>query len=200
MTSKPQMTALLPAAELGLARIAHIEVSDAAAKLHNMRCAFDPRRTRYTISPGGYAQLYVGSELMMSDTDAEWFSNQSVLYHANGDVLVAGLGLGMILHPLLQNPAVRSVTVVEKYTDVIALVAPSLESPKLTIVEGDIFTLPLPKGTTWDTIYFDIWPDITEDNLPEMTRLKRRFARRLRRSNPRAWMACWRESEIRYWK
>jgi hypothetical protein len=200
MSDKPQLATLLAPAARGLARVEHFDVNEAEARLHNMRCVWDPKRTRDTISPGKYAALYVGKVMMMSDTDMEWRTNQGVLGRATGDVLIAGLGLGMILPPLLAKREVASVTVVEKYPDVIALVAPTFKSRKLTVVEADIFTMPLRPGAAWDTIYFDIWPEITEANLSEMTRLKRRYARRLRRSNPGAWMGCWREADLRYWR
>lgn len=36
----------------------------------------------------------------------------------------------------------------------------------------------------FNTIYFDIWPTISEDNLPEITKLKRKFARSVEREDP----------------
>lgn len=130
---------------------------------------------------------------MMSDTDAERRSNYEVVRRATGDVLVAGLGLGMIFHPILAKPEVRSVTVVEKFADVVALVEPTLSPVKLRVVVADIFAWKPPTGVKWDAIYFDIWPDICVDNLKEMATLHRRFSRRL---NPSGWMGSWKYGEL----
>ncbi len=54
------------------------------------------------------------------------------------------------------------------------------------------------KGQKWDTIWLDIWVDICEDNLDEVTALKRKFARRLNRENPEYWMQAWQEDYLRY--
>lgn len=48
-----------------------------------------------------------------------------------------------------------------------------------------------PKGQKWDTIYFDIWPDVCIDNLEGAARLARKFSPRLdgwvaRRRAPRS--------------
>jgi hypothetical protein len=128
---------------------------------------------------------------MMSDTAYEQRTNREFVRAAKGHVLVAGLGIGMILVPVLQNPDVTSVTVVEKYQDVVDLVGPSLEKfsgGKLKIVCADIFTWKPEKGTRYDTLYFDIWPTVTTDNLKEMATLHRRFGRHKAAG---AWMDSW---------
>ena len=50
-----------------------------------------------------YMVLSVNEQLMMSDTPMERESNQKILDMAYGDVLIGGLGLGMILFALQQN-------------------------------------------------------------------------------------------------
>jgi spermidine synthase len=90
---------------------------------------------------------------MMSDTNMERRSNWQVKDNAHGRVLIAGLGIGMILHPILDPTRaiisrragealqpVEHVTVVELNQDVIDLVAPSLAryGDRVTIVKADI--------------------------------------------------------------
>ena len=85
---------------------------------------------------------------------------------AHSEVLTAGLGLGMILHPILAEPAVSRVTLVEKYPDVIDLVGPTLPATeRLTIVTAAIFAWRPPRGSRYDVIWFDTWPDIAATRL-----------------------------------
>jgi len=135
-----------------------------------------------------YWRLLVNGSIMMSNAEYEERTCAEAVFNATGDVLIAGLGLGMVLPPILAKPEVKSVTVVEINPDVIALVADAYKHPKLTVVQGDIFTWTPAKGQQFDFIWFDIWADICGDNLPEMARLSRRFARRLK--GPRK-MAHW---------
>lgn len=184
MQFKP-MTEVVPQGSVGLARVEHFEVTR-----QGFRADAPP--------PGNYAKLIVGGRLYMSDTPFEKRTNWGIVHHANGHVLIAGLGLGMILTAILDKPAVQSVTVIEKYQDVIDLVAPHHLHPKLTVICADIFEWKPEKGTKYDTIYFDIWPDICTDSLKEMETLHRRFARILNRENHKAWMDSWQKDYLRY--
>jgi spermidine synthase len=135
---------------------------------------------------------------MMSDLAYERLTCLDVVRRTHGDGLIAGLGLGMILHPILNTSAVRQVTVVEKYPDVIDLIRPTLPGgARLAIVCADIFTWTPPPGSRYDVIWFDIWPDVAPARLSEMARLHRRFARYLNRTNPRRWMESWHRRESR---
>ena len=188
----PSMAAILPESEKGCAKVEHFEITEQDAEFSAMRAAFG--HYDEMVEPGRYAKLRVNGRLMMTDTRMERESNATFARYARGDVLVAGLGLGMILHPVLADPKVSSVTVIEKYQDVIDIVAPTLASKKLTIVCADIFDWKPCKGTKWDVIYFDIWPDISTDALKGMATLHRRFGRRL---NSGGWMDSWKRRELR---
>lgn len=201
-----EMQTVLPEGEVGSAKLEHFTVSTAESNLTQVRSILsreDP------VAVGTYARLLINGSTMMSDTLGEQRSNMSFVLQAQqsgGSCLVAGLGIGMILlHPLsLLN--VKNIDVVEKNPDVIALVERPLkkflgkDSKKLNVIEADIFEWKPPKGQKWDVIYFDIWGDYNTDLLPEITRLKRKFAKRLNRENPECWMGAWRESELRYYK
>lgn len=131
--------------------------------------------------------------VVMSDTFHKRLTNQKVVEEARGDVLIAGFGIGMILVPILLNPAVRTVTVVEISPEVPAMVLPYLpNTEKLQIVYADVMEWKPPKGQQWDTIYFDIWDHISADNYPQMKTLRRRFGRR-----SLGWMGAWCENECR---
>lgn len=186
MSNWVPMHTVLDEGSSGNARIEHFDVNKHASEMTSFR------RGEY-VREGRYTRLIVDNVVMMSDTHMEKNSNWSIVHNAKGHVLIAGLGLGMITLPILAKPEVETVTVVEMNPHVIRLVEPCLrkrpESAKLTIVEADIFAWEPPKSMKWDTIYFDIWPFICTDNLAEMTRLHKKFARR--KTSKSAFMDSW---------
>lgn len=141
-----------------------------------------------------YTRLLVDGELFMTDAEFECDTNRSVVQKMRGDVLIAGLGIGLILVPILKNPIVASVTVLENSKDVIALVAPKFEDKKLKVIKADCITWEPPKKS-YDSIYFDIWPNVpNEDDALLIKTLKARYKPALR---PKGWIAAWCESYAR---
>lgn len=168
----------------GEAVIKHFSVGKLNAGLFNVNL----RSGGDAIAPGDYTSLHVDGVLMMSDTPMERRSNYGALHNARGDVLIAGMGMGVVLAPILLKPEVKSVTVIEKSQDVIDLVAHRMPNQeKLGIICADVLTWTPPKGRKWDYCWFDIWPDICLDNLEDMKLLHRRFARRVRWAQ-QSWM------------
>jgi len=186
----------LPEGEKGIAKVKHLEITEAEASFSRVREAVTGGREQ-AVKPGKYAQLFVGQTLMMSDTQMERRTNAEFVHQARGNVLIAGLGVGMILVPILKKPEVKTVLVVEKYQDVIDLVTPSfkeaIDDDRLVIIREDIFKMELEADWRFDTIYFDIWPDICGDNLPEMEDLHERFKPHLK---PKGWMESWMRREL----
>jgi spermidine synthase len=135
------------------------------------------------------------NDVMMSDTPMERNTNTDFLTKANGDVIVFGLGLGLIIIPLLSDPTIKSITVVELYQDLIDTVLPILKpldkENKLIVVQGDAFTYKLKKEAKFDTIYFDIWVNICSGDYEEHKQLMRMFRKHLNKDNPNAFMSCW---------
>ena len=179
----------------GEAAVTHIEVSEADSKFDILRAAINSRRAGAVgVKAGRYAQLRVGGSMVMSDTDMEKESCREALDLARGDVLIGGLGLGMITLPILSKATVRSVTVIEESADVIALIEPQLrafsaDAAKLTVRRGDVFRW-IPGATKrFDFIYMDVWSDICTDNLREIMKLHAKYRRYLRRGGKvRSWM------------
>lgn len=95
-----------------------------------------------------------------------------------GDILINGLGLGVALFEILKSTRINSVTVVEKSLDVISLVFPYIKDTRVSVINADAFEWKPPKGYRYSTVWHDIWDDICSDNLPEMTRLHRKYAKR----------------------
>jgi len=183
----PEMVKIVPEGKHGIASVEHFEVSESAARFSSLR------RGGY-VPEGRYAKLKVNGCLMMSDTSMEHRTNWGVVHEARGNVLIAGLGLGMILHPILAKPEVLSVTVVEKYPDVIALIGPTVRHRKLTIVEGDIYEWKPAKGTKYDVLYFDIWAEQSTDCLEDMRKLHMRFRPYKVKEG---WMESWRRDYLK---
>ena len=151
------------------------------------------------IPPGRYTRLMLHGSVMMSDTPSERISNRFFVMNAHGRILIAGLGLGLIVFAALERPEVEHITIVEKYRDVIELVATTLTyryGDHLSIVESDIHSWRPKSDETYNVIYFDIWPDIRPENLTEMDRLHRRFAKRLDKGDPHRWMDSWERDRL----
>lgn len=183
----PDVSQIVPEGTQGIAKIEHFTVS---RREEQLRAILHPDEY---IPPGRYVRLLINGEIAMSNTPMEQRTNQFVVWKAKGDVLIAGLGIGLILSPILAKTEVRHVTVIEKYQDVIDLVAPYYASPRLTVICADIFMWK--PSEKFDTIYFDIWPAITVDNLEDIAVLHRRGAHW---KKPGAWMDSWNAEHLRY--
>jgi hypothetical protein len=128
-------------------------------------------------TPGTYTRLVRGGTVVMSDTPAEIRDLLPIVWNAKGHVLLNGLGLGVALSKCLESDKVTRVTVVEKSDDVILLVGPHFKDPRVRIVPADAFEYKPPKGVRYGAVWHDIWDSICADNLPEMTRLHRKYGR-----------------------
>lgn len=165
----------LPEGESGKWKVSKFTVERQDVGLSNLRSIIAGAAYRQ-VMPGSYTRLTYGGGVVMSDTDAEKYEHRPALA-ATGNVLVTGLGMGMVMPFLLCNPAVTAVTVIEKSPDVIALSAAHFAHPKLTVIQADAHEWRPPKGTVYDFCWHDIWPELCVDNLKEMASLTRKFAR-----------------------
>jgi len=154
--------------------IDHFTITQDGAMWFNIRAG--ARR----VIPGNYTRLNHRSRgVIMSDTPAEQSDHRAAVRNANGSCLINGLGMGMVLHNILLKPEVTDVIVVELEQDVIDLVAATyLKDPRVTIVHASAFDYVPPKGKKFGMVWHDIWDSITADNLPEMTKLHRKYGRR----------------------
>lgn len=143
------------------------------------------------VEPGHYKKLCRNGTIIMSNTLMEIQTHRAFIWHAKGNVLINGLGLGVCLKAVLAKPQVRQVTVIEISSEVLRLVSPHFIDSRLTIIEADAFAWPPPQGVRYDAVWHDIWTDMCADNLPEMTKLKRKYGRCC------DWQGCWAENIIR---
>lgn len=157
----------VPEMKLGALRIVH----DSPDLLTRARAARDGQ----PLNAEKYTRLFVDGTLWMTDAEFECWTNRDFCREAYGDVLIAGLGLGLILPPLLQNDEVSSVTVLEISPDVIAAIEPIYRHKKLTVILADVNTFS-PLKRAFDCVYFDIWADVpNSDQKPQIQALKKRY-------------------------
>jgi len=201
----PQMHKVVPEGISGDVRIEHFTLDKAASERTILDTIGAGRRDAF-IPPGKYVRLLVGKgifqDTVMSDTPAERRSNVEVWRQSHGRVLIAGLGLGMIVHPIAKKSEVKSITIVENNADVIKLVASTLPKKKVTVIHGDIYDWRPAKGERFNTIYFDIWGSVSTDVLEDMAKLHRSFAHHLTRpaEDPGRWMGSWKKDYLLWQK
>jgi spermidine synthase len=157
--------------------------------LENLRNARDGRGTQ----PGDYKMLTLDGRLWMSDTDAERRDHYEPVWQAQnykgGRGLVFGLGLGCVVGAMLDH--LDHVDVVEKDERVARLIGGWFKSEfgsRVTIHHADCFEIKWPTGTYWDVAWYDVWPDLTTDNLSEMAKIHRSYGRRT------GWQGSWGKS------
>ena len=103
-----------------------------------------------------YTFLYKDGDRIMQDTHKEYAEHQPLWDGATGDVLIGGLGLGLVHQKLIDNPHVTSVTVVEKYQDVIDLVWNNCpKDSSFTLIHADITTWKITGN--YDYVWIDTW-------------------------------------------
>jgi len=98
----------------------------------------------------------------MVDSPYEWYAMVEYAMRTEpSNVLVGGLGLGLILNCLADRKDLDMIKVVEINTDVINMISPHLPRDKrIEIIQGDFFKV-VPKlsrnGETFNTVIVDIW-------------------------------------------
>ena len=143
---------------------------------------------------------------IMSNTPMEEYTNKDFIINAFGDVLIGGLGIGMIILPLQDKSNVKSITIVEKNKDIIYMISNQLNfNSKVSIVNDDIFTYK-PINNKYDCIYIDIWNYVNSDVYnDEMKPLKNKYRKYLKskKDSPNRFISCWAEkqakNDLRLW-
>lgn len=164
----------LKSGESGEWKLKRFTVTPYGAKLHNIGEILSGRN-RF-IWAGEFWGLFHRGAVIMSNTPAEISDHRSFIDKASGKVLIGGLGLGMVVKYLLEKSSITKITVVEKSSDVIKLVAPAYQcDPRVEIINADIFEFR--PSEKYDCAWFDIWDDISGIEYPEMKRLHRKYCR-----------------------
>lgn len=156
-------------------KVERFEISENQAMIAMLRDGIRAPR------PGTYTRLTHGCDTVMSDTPAEMRDHRMPVRMAHGNILIHGLGLGMVLQACMAKYSVTKATVIEKSEDVISLVAPHYENmfgDRVEIIKGDAMTWKSPKGIRYGMVWHDIWTHICQDNYEQMKTLHRRYGRK----------------------
>jgi len=154
-------------------KIGDYEITDfiVSAKQAEINKTINPRHT----IPGFYKRLsYKKRATIMTNSPQEISEISEICEQASGDILIMGLGLGLMIDLLLKNDKIKSITIIEKYIEVIKLVYPTFKHLKhLTVINEDAFNYNPKK--IFDYIWYDIWCMVLPDNKKEMTILKEKY-------------------------
>lgn len=163
---------IIPPGEHGSARLVH----DSPGKFDRLSGAMHGQPLGCEV----YTRLLINNSVWMTDAEFEYRSNLVAVRASMGDVLICGLGLGFMILPVLRRDSVLSVTVIEKNSNLIALVSPHIQHPKLTVIHADAYEWTPPKRAF--DFYFDIWRYIpNSDDWQDIKRLKLRYRSSLKR-------------------
>lgn len=114
-----------------------------------------------------------GWKTWMVDDPPQWRSMQKFAEAATGNVLVAGLGLGLVVHALDANINVKGVTIVERNTDVINLITPLLPHDRFNrrrfVVSDFMAFIHDAQDSQYDHIIVDIWVSSNRDDKQRIT-------------------------------
>lgn len=175
----------IPASKSGSFRVVKLTISEKEAADSNILTVTTTEDHR-TILPGRYTALIeTGGPSWMSDVSSELEESLIFWCHARGNVLINGLGLGVIARAVLLKPDVERVIINELSLDVINLIAPHLEKEfgdKVRINNEDAFHYK-PNGDRFDAVWHDIWPETSIKNYEEMKKLHRRYGQWLANSD-----------------
>jgi len=160
----------IPEAQRGIWRVERFKTDELGAFMYAIKGRGMPAGEEFT-------RLMRGNTLVMSDTPAEMRDHYEAVRNARGSCLVNGLGIGMVLKAILKKPEVTDVTVVELSQEVLDMVAPHYQDPRVTFVHADAMEFKPPAGKRFQMVWHDIWDDICADNLPQMHKLHRKYGR-----------------------
>lgn len=143
------------------------------------------------IPEGNYIALTLNNETVMSNTPFEKYTNRNFIEYAHGKVLIAGLGIGLLTEELKLFPKgrINQVDVVEineSLLDFYNIINYDVKSGIDNIYISGIHNF-VPREK-YDTIYFDIWNNLSEDMQDEGRCLVEKFTKYL---NPDGFISFW---------
>ena len=169
-------------------RVERFTITEKDASFYNLRLMINFQGHR-RVEPGIYTRLrYKGDyDPVMSDTPAEFNDHVEFINRAEGDILINGLGLGLVLDACLSKTSklpmrtVEHATVIEIDQELIDLVGPYYLAKypgQITIICADALEYKPERNVRFGAVWHDIWPLICADNLADMKRLHRKYGRR----------------------
>lgn len=168
----------VPEGQSGDWKVSRVTVSKKDEEIDRLRAMCNPHRPFRFCPAGDYTKLSCNRMIVMSDTPDEIRDHMSMIEAAKDNILITGLGLGMVLQACLNKDEVAHATVIEQPTDVISLVGKHYQQmfgDRLTIINADAMTWTPPKDIRYGAVWHDIWNEINGDNIEEMRILRKRY-------------------------
>ena len=160
--------------QIAVMQAAKMEYEEARSnewRIEHMTLEDVPYGTRVLFEDLGYFPMLMGpgtngETLWMSPSLFELCQMYIDAVHVYGDVLVGGLGLGIVVRMMAERDEVMSVTVVERSADVISLIEPYLPSGKVAVVCSDLETycrdISASGQKPFDTAAIDIFENVMD--------------------------------------
>ena len=177
----------VPTGKSGPWRVRRFETTYDLAYMRHVRDGRSPGLGKFT------ALNHESMGMVMSDTNAEIRDLQPYIHKLKGNVLVTGLGLGMVVHILTKAPEctkhTKSITIIEKDAHVIKLTGGHYRDSdkRIKIIHADAHEWEPAKGTKFDAAWHDIWNDISEDNRDDMKKIVRHYSKFVAAGNQHCW-------------
>lgn len=126
----------------------------------NIQEALFTHDVTFTVLREGDKEANDTESVWMSDTPMEYYKAWELVARTIGpDVLVGGLGLGLLAHLLALRSDIQNITIIEKSPEIIKMVSPFLPA-KCTVIQDD-FSHQIYKMSAaekhFDTIIVDLW-------------------------------------------
>lgn len=131
--------------------------------------------------------LKENGNIWMSDSQLEVESIIEAVAVARGDVLIGGLGIGLLPTFIKNTRSVRKIDIVELHQEVIDLVFHQIATSKMRVINDDIFHYLDTTNNKYDFIHIDIWSSITAP-MKEIDIVKEKAQRCLK---PNGIIWCW---------
>ena len=182
------MAEILKDGKTGDFELSHFEIEE-----NNLYAMF------HGIPCGKFVRLLHNGSVVMSDTDMEKRTNANFVRNAHGNVLIGGLGIGLILLAIQDKPEVEKIVVVEKHREVIDLVKDQLPlNGKVEVVNADVWEYT--PEEKFNTIYMDIWnyinTDVYRDSMKPLIVRYKKFLVPKQEDNNR-FIDCWCRNEAK---
>ena len=113
------------------------------------------------------------NHIVMTDCQMELDDFKGFYESASGDIVIAGLGGGFILEPLIEKESIKSITVIESDSDLCDLLSPLY--PEVQIVNMSAFDFSPPDNQIFDYAWLDIWYTSGKSEYNSMCSLKEKF-------------------------
>lgn len=159
----------------------------------------DPGGTLKFDTPTRWHTLRYDGGIWMQDIPIEQFQMRKHVESFNGDVLIGGLGLGVVVNHLAARPEIDNITVIEVSQDVINLVEPHLKDPegKVTVLCESLFDYLTHSPYIFDFAFFDIWQSDGEGTFLNTVVPLRKLAMENGVVQHDSYIQCWNETVMR---